>query len=884
MAASTFTAGEGRHVGHAESKGNLMTISLRVGFALVFSCPLAILAQAPRASEQNLNAAQARAKALVAQLTLDEKLQLVRGTGRPVRTAGYSGKVDGVPRLHIPDLIFGDGPSGVGNGALGVTAFPAPIVVASTWNRPLADAYGRAIGKEHAGKGHNVALGPTINILRVPQWGRSFETLSEDPFLTAQLGSAITEGIQSQGVIATVKHLAANNQEFDRTLVDARISERALREIYLPAFETTVKSAGALSIMCSYNKVNGDYGCENAEILHDILKSAWHFPGFVVSDWDATHSTAKQANAGLDVEMPFGPSPDYPTFFGGKLKEAVLDGRVPMSRLDDMVARVLTAMDLEGQLEASYKPQVLQYVSSTEHRVLAKDISEKGTVLLKNAGGILPFSSDSMHSIAIIGAPADKFAVFTGGGSSDVNSSSPVTPLQGIRNRAGGGIKVTYAAGTYGIAPLPDMILSEVDRDASQRGFTATYYTNATFQGEPKIRRDEAFIDLITDETRPADAEDTDRSPQGPRHNFPLRGRMWSARWTGTFTPKKTGEYRFSLSTYGIAKLYIDDRLVVQNYGKDRSTVEHALVPLKAGHAATVRVDYVADLLTRRRPTLQVGCLEPEPALLDDALQIAKKADAAVVFVTDLRTEGGDTSSLSLPGDQDNLIARVAAVNPKTIVVLNTGGPVLMPWLSSVAGVFEAWYPGQANGDAIASLLFGDTNPSARLPVSFPSTEQQTPAADPRRWPGVDDVVDYSEGLEVGYRWYDSHNQTPLFAFGYGLSYTRFALSDPKSHCDQNGCTVTINVTNTGKRAGSEVVQLYLAAPPSAGEPPRQLKAFENISLQPGMSGTVDLRVERDAARIWDTNLHSWVFVPGDYRAFIGTSSRETPFEVPISW
>ena len=861
-----------------------MAVIRSVTASLLFLPFVALHAQAKHWSQSDLEAARTRASALVSQLTLDEKLQLVRGTGRPGRTAGYSGKVDGIPRLHIPDLIFGDGPSGVGNGALGVTAFPAPVVVASTWSRSLADAYGKAIGEEHAGKGHNVALGPTINILRVPQWGRSFETLSEDPFLTAQIGSAITEGIQSKGVIATVKHLAANNQEHDRTLVDARVPERALHEIYLPAFEDTVKSGGALSVMCSYNLINGEYGCENSELMSDILKSSWQFPGFVVSDWDATHSTDKQANAGLDVEMPFGPAPDYPVFYDDRLKAALSNGRVPLSRLDDMVIRVLVAMDIEGQLRDSYFSHVLDTVSSPANRLLAEEVAKKGTVLLKNSHGVLPFDTHTVHSIAVIGTAADKFAVFTGGGSSTVNSSSPVTPLQGITSRAGRGIKVSYAPGTAGVDALPDMILTALDRDASPKGFTAAYYDNAVLQGEPKVRRTEAFIDLFTDDSRPADAEDTTKTLGDVRHNFPMRGRMWSARWNGSFVPKQTGEYRFSVSTYGIAKLFIDDRLILQNYGKDRSSVEHALVPLTAGKPVSVRVEYVADLLLRRRPSLQLGCLEPNRPLLETALETAKTADVAVVFVTDLRTEGGDVSSLSLPGDQDNLIARVAAVNAKTIVVLDTGGPVLMPWLKSVAGVFEAWYPGQANGDAIAALLFGDSNPSARLPVSFPAREQQTPAADPQRWPGVDDVANYSEGLDVGYRWYDSKNQAPLFPFGFGLSYTSFTLTEPKSECDETQCTITVTVTNVGSREGSETVQLYLAYPESAGEPPRQLKAFETLTLKAGISGTVALRLKKDSARVWDAEQHGWRFAPGAYSAFIGTSSRDTPLQLPLAW
>jgi beta-glucosidase len=802
-------------------------------------------------------AARRRADRLVARLTLDEKIQLAHGVGF-LRDAGFAGRVTGVPRLGIPDLVLADGPNGVGNGAKGVTAFPASIGTAATWDTRLVRRYGGAIGREQAGKGNNVALAPTINIVRVPQWGRAFESFSEDPRLTADLASAEIKGVQAEGVIADAKHFAANNQETDRAFNEMVVPERTLREIYLPAFEAAVKRGGVLSAMCAYNRVNGRYACQNESLMTDILKREWGFRGLVVSDWAATHSSGRSARAGLDLEMPFGPEPDYPQFFGESLKADVQAGRLRQARLDDMVARVLTAMVAVGLLDRRPAGDQSKTVTTPAHQRLARTLAAQGTVLLKNRGKVLPLNPRRVSSLAVIGATAQDAPIYTGGGSASVVPSRTTTPLDGIRARARG-MRVTYAPGTKGTPALPEIPRERLIADGGQSGVATTYYPTPDFSGTPVATRREATVGFTS-------------SPSVPG----LR-RVWSARSTATFTPPSSGTHRFSLDTIGVADVYLDGRRVLHAYGRDRSPIAHALVELTAGKPVRLRVDYVAQKLPRRIASLKVGWLPPEPQLAKTAVDAARAADAAIVFINDLRTEGGDGPSLALPGDQDRLVGAVARANPRTVVVLNTGGATLMPWIERVAGVVEAWYPGQANGDAIARVLFGDVNPSAKLPVTFPRSDAQSPVAAARRWPGIGGVAHYDEGLRVGYRWYDARRKRPLFPFGHGLSYTRFRYGALHVARVRRGADwrVHLRVRNIGKRSGAEVVQLYVGFPPAAGEPPRQLKGFRKLQLRPGRSALVTFPLTTRDLASWSTAGHRWRTHRGRYRIMVGSSSRD---------
>src|SRR3954453_4813431 len=456
--------------------------------ALVRAGVVLALAAVPAQAAAQGGSPAARARALVAQMTLDEKISQLHGTGF-ITGNGYTGFTPAIARLGVPAFYLADGPNGVGNGAKGVTAFPAAMSNASTWDTPLLRRYGTALGEEQGGKGNDVALAPTMNIVRVPGWGRAFETFSEDPELAGDIGAAEIQGIQSQGVIADAKHFAANNQETDRLTVNAVIGERALREIYTAQFAKAVQDGGVRSVMCAYNKVNGPYACENPHLLRDILKGVLGFRGFVVSDWFATHSTVPAANAGLDLEMPGGntifgrPAPES-EHFGDALKAAVQSGQVPEARLDDMVRRILTARIAEGQLDGTPAGSHDAVVTSEEHQDFAEQLSEQGTVLLKDDNGVLPIDDKQTGSVAVIGAAAQAAPIYTGGGSAAVVPSGTVTPLEGIRSRAGGDVDVTYAQGTAGTQEPPVAPSSTLSpASGTGPGLNAEYFTSSDLSG-----------------------------------------------------------------------------------------------------------------------------------------------------------------------------------------------------------------------------------------------------------------------------------------------------------------------------------------------------------------------------------------------------------------
>ena len=661
--------------------------------------------------------AEQRADLLLRAMTLDDKIALVHGVS-PNPVKAYAGYVAPNPRLHIPALKLADGRAGVGNGAKDVTLLPAPITAAASWDTGLLNTYGRVLGEEEWGKGTNVALGPTIDVVRVPEWGRTFETYGEDPYLNGQMAAAEIQGIQSQGPIANANMYLTMNQESNRFRMNSVVDERTLQEIYLPPFQAAVQEGQVGTFMCAYVKTNGIYSCENPHVLNGFLKKELGFSGWVMSDWGATHSTIASAEAGLDQEMPGG------RYYGQALKAAVENGQVTMATLDEHVRRILVTMFRHGLFDKQQDGDWSADVRSPEHAIFSRKAAEQGTVLLKNEHNILPLSGTG--SIAVIGADGETKPQIEGGGSSHVVPPYVVTPLDGIRKRAGAGAQVTYA-------------------DGSDLAETA-----------------------------------------------------------------------------------------------------------KVAHAARI----------------------------------------AIVFVSTIEGEGADRPNLELPGHQDQLIRTVAAANPNTIVVLNTGGTVLMPWINGVRGVIEAWYPGQEDGNAIAAILFGDVNPSGKLPLTFPRTASAIPTSTPQQWPGVNGRSVYSEKLDVGYRWYDATGTQPLFPFGYGLSYTTFHLSHltvapgrvtiGPGRPGQN-IVATVKVANTGHRAGAEVVQAYVSQPAKNGEPPRQLRAFAKVFLHPGETKQVRLTLNERSFSIYDTAAGKWTSPAGTYRILVGTSSRDLPLHSDVT-
>ncbi len=842
--------------------------------------PAGLAAQAPQTPEQ-------RAAALVARMTPNEKLALV-GSG----TAG-------VPRLGIPPVSFVDGPNGVGEGAAGVTAFPDAVNIGASWDPALARRYGAALGQEARAKGKTVIGAPTLNIVRTPKWGRAAETYGEDPFLTSSLVAPEVAGIQSARMMAEPKHYAGNNQEIGRlgiplagAAVNDVVGQRALQEIYFPGFKAAVQKGGAASVMCSYNQINGTPSCQNPLTL-GILKG-WGLRGFVEPDATlAVRDVIAAANAGVD-NFQLGSllsAAGGTTVAGGgvaeaaALKTALANGAVPQSRVDDAARRILVGMIRVGLLAAG-APVSKPVASTAAHRALATKISTQATVLLQNrrvrGSSVLPFSKAD-RSIAVIGADAGAGTQVEEGGSPAVLPGGKVlTPLAGIRGRARKGMKVSYAAGTRGVVPLPIVPASVLTPSSgSGPGLLGTFYASSapTFSGSPASTRVDRTIDFSSK----------------PLPLTPIPGTSaGSARWTGGLTPPQTGEYRFSLTVAGNAKLLIAGRSVISGdtefwqgagggFPGAPALSLQGMVKLTAGKKVPITVEYATDA-SIAGADLHLGWQPPQPSLRAKAVAAARKARVAVVFVNDVTSEGTDRTSLSLPGDQNQLIAAVAKANPRTVVVLHTASAVLMPWRNKVAAIVEAWYPGQQSGLAIAKTLFGDVDPSGRLPVTFPATKSQGPTAQSARYPGIGNVAHYSEGIFVGYRYYDRHGQRPLFPFGYGLSYTSFSLSSFKVVKRGTGnYQVQVRVRNTGGRSGAEVVEVYVGFPSTTGEPPRQLKAFGKVFLKPGAAKNVALKLAPSSFQAFDTRRNRWTMASGSYRIFAGTSSSDLPLRARIN-
>ena len=654
-------------------------------------------------------------ESLIARMTLEEKIQMLHGANR----RGFIGYVPAIPRLGIPELALTDGPAGVRHGP--GTAFPAPVALAATWDRSLAREYGAALGAETKARGQNILLAPMVNIVRVPEGGRNFETFGEDPYLTAQIASAEIRGIQSQGVMAEVKHYAANNQEKDRLQVSAEVDERTLREIYLPAFETAVKEAKVGSVMAAYNKVNGTFSSENTHLLKDILKGEWGFDGFVVSDWGATHSTVEAANNGLDIEMP------GDKYFGQALLAAVQQGQVSQATIDDKVRRILRMIMRFGFFDRPAKVGPINYQAQGQ---VARRVAEAGVVLLKNEGNVLPLDVNRFKSLALIGPYADR-ATSGGGGSARMSPFNTVSPLAAITERIG----------------------------------------------------DRAILRFLK------------------------------------FVP-----------------------------GTDLSKSDPA--------------------------TTGAG-------LLADAVQLAKECDLALVFARDFETEGLDRAAITLPDEQDEMISAIVRANPRTIVVLNTGCMVLVNrWADAVPAIVQAWYAGQDDGNVIAGVLFGNINPSGKLPVTFSRTREEMPVAAAEQYPGLNGRGLYSEGVFVGYRHFDKNNIAPQFAFGHGLSYTTFDYSNIKVSRNRikpgESLTVELQVKNTGRREGAEVVQLYLQdLKASVPRPVKELKGFEKVLLRPGQMKLVRLSLDARSMAFYDVTKKQWNVEPGQFKVMAGSSSRD---------
>jgi len=698
-----------------------------------------------------------RAALVVKEMTMDEKVSLLHGTGMKdlspvsalaIHSNGGAGYVVGIPRLGIPPIQMADAAYGVRNsGENGrySTALPSDLAAAASWDLDAGYEYGALIGRELRAQGYNMSLGGGVNLAREPRNGRTFEYMGEDPILAGKMVASVIRGTQAQHVIGDIKHYALNDQEAGRNAVNVHIDQRSMRESDLLAFEIGVREGNPAAVMCSYNRVNGDYACENKYLLTDVLKKDWNFKGFVLSDWQGAHSTVKASAAGLDHEEP------GEIFFGVAMKKAVQSGRVPMAEVDDHVRRILRAMFACGVIDDPPLKSVVDVQGGFE---VARSIAEHSIVLLKNERSQLPLDASRISTIAVIGAHSD-VGMISGGGSAQVD---------------------------------------------------------------------------------------------------PMGG--------NAIMPPGKGQTRW------------------------QEPVWFPTSPLKAIRAKAPNAKVQFDSGTDR----------------SSATALAKTADVAIVFAYQWESEGMDLDSLSLQEHQDELIAKVAAANPHTIVVLETGGPVTMPWAGQVSGILEAWYAGTQGAEAVANVIFGDANPTAKLPLTFPRSEADLPHrsivqpprasttnGEPDAWKKIAAGLPafqttYDEELKVGYKWYDAENKEVLFPFGYGLSYSTYSYSNLRvtPAAPSGNVHLTFTVTNTSNRAGAEIAEVY-AALPAVAEPPKRLVGWSKVKLNPAESKEVVVEIDPQYLSIFNTDQNNWQLVPGDYIFMVGGSSQSLPLKQSVN-
>ncbi|NVO18530.1 MAG: glycoside hydrolase family 3 C-terminal domain-containing protein [Bacteroidetes bacterium] len=796
---------------------------------------------------------EARVEDLLSRMTLDEKLEQLAGTG----ITGMDTKAN--ERLGIPPFLMSDGPLGVRWEKS--TAFPCGAAIAATWDTELVSRFADALATETQAHGRNYLLGPCVNIHRLPIGGRNFESYGEDPWLTSRLVVSYIKALQARHVIPSVKHYALNNQEWQRTEVNVVADERTMREIYLPSFEAAVKEANVWTVMSAYNKVNDWWCSENKHLLTDILKNEWGFKGLVVSDWVSTHSTVDAANNGLDLEMPIGD-----VFAVGKLKRAITEGKITEQTINEKVRRILRIKFEAGLFDSKNTPDPTK-ISDSNAIQLATELSEESTVLLKNQDKLLPLDIASYKKIAVIGPLAD-ISNTGGGGSSLVIPTFNISPYQGIKKFVGNQAEVYFALGDK----PPTATLEAIDPlffhvgIGVEKGLKGEYYSNKNLEGNPILTRIDPNIDF--------NWEDNSPSPIMENDNF-------SVRWTGTLLAPLSRKYVFSTGSDDGVRFYINGKKVIDNWTDHGETVDTAIVAMEEGKSYDIKLEFYEK---GGSAVCILGWDLPkdnsQENLVDEAVRIARKSDVAIVFVGStefVESEGFDRrGGMMLPGNQSELIQAVVAANPKTIVVLNTGTAITTsPWLDKTPALLENFFPGQEGGNAIANILFGKHNPSAKLPFSFIRDYSQTPAFKGYMDAGLQ--APYSEGIFVGYRYLDKNNLEPTFPFGFGLSYTTFSYSDMNIVALENGnYKVSLKIKNTGKMKGSEVVQLYVSDKHSSiPRPEKELKGFAKVSLAPSEEKEVAFLLNHRSFAYYDVVGKSWKVEPGKFDLLAGSSSRD---------
>lgn len=826
--------------------------------AIMLPGTLLMTSQASAQGPQQITPAMdEKIEAMLSRLSLEEKIALLGGAdGMAIRSE---------PSIGMPALRMSDGPMGVKSWGPS-SAYPAGISLAATWDTSLARQIGVVLGEDARARGVSFLLGPGVNLYRASMNGRNFEYFGEDPFLAGQIAVGYIQGVQSQGVVATVKHYVANNSEYDRHRINAVIDERTLRELYLPAFEAAVKQGQVGAVMDSYNLINGEYATQNSFLNNQVLRKEWGFNGILMSDWGATYDGVAAANGGLDLEMGNAEFMNAAT-----LLPALRNGRVSKEVIDEKVRRILrTAVRFHFFEREQAEPSIPLF--NQEGRKMALQAAEEGAVLLKNEASLLPLDANRIHSLAVLGPNAYP-AVPGGGGSSQVTAIAPVSLMTGISNALDSrGVKVYWDSGIK----TPLSIFSETE-------WCADSACKAT-----GLSRNE-FIDKtgVKTATGTDDRLDSTEHPGGDDWNPGYRRVEWGA----YYLPKTSGTYRVVAATVGedSYKLLIDDRKILEvPQHQNGQAAQSALLTLQGG--TPIRIKFVYWPMTEQK-TAGLGLIREDQLLNPEAIRLARMADVAVVAVGyGPSTEGeGLDRTYQLPFGQQELLQAIAAANPHTIAVLSSGGSVeTQGWIEKVPVLLQSWYGGQESGRALSRILFGEVNPTGKLPVSWEKRLADNPAANNYyEAPGSRDVR-YAEGVFLGYRFYDKNKVEPLFPFGFGLSYTTFAFSNLKIAPDDipasDSVTVDFDVKNTGQRAGAEIAQVYVGDP-SATVPraERELKGFSRVMLEPGESKHILVKLDRRSLAYWDIETHDWKVDPGRFVVCVGDSSRNLPLQASFN-
>jgi beta-glucosidase len=828
----------------------MKTTGFHATMALFLSC--AFLSPMLRASTVNVDK-------LVSEMTDEEKVDFIGGINafdiRPVE------------RLGIPKISTSDGPMGVR--AHGETeAYPGGMTLAASWDRQAAFDVGCAMGSEARSKNVRILLAPGVNIYRMPVCGRNFEYLGEDPYLAGQAAASFIKGVQSVGVMACVKHYAANNQEFDRNNCSSDMDERTLHEIYLPAFHTAVVEGHVATVMTSYNLVNGVHSSQNDYLINDILKGSWGFEGFVMSDWTSTYDGLACARAGLDLEMPMAEHMNRET-----LLPALKSGELPRGVLDDKVRRILRAYERFDVFNNTGWSKDYVQDKAAEKRA-ALNAARGGMVLLKN-DGVLPLDATKIKTVAVIG-PNGVVAVTGGGGSSHVDATNPVSLADAVRAVADGNIKVLAEEGIHCDVRLPEGVYDSFDfyhyeNGVKKPGVDAEFFGNIDLKGDPILRR-------VFEKVNFGDGNALWKDPALPLHNF-------SIRFTGFFTPTESGNYALCVSGDDGYRLFLDGDLKTEAWRNQGETPSRIDAALTKGREYRIVVEYYqagGGAIVRIGDKKTDAGVSPEE-YMRRALEAAGKADLVVMSVGfDGNTESeGTDRTFELPHDEAGLIRKIAAVNPNMVVVLNSGGNVEMEsWLGHAKALLEAWYPGTDGNMAAAEILFGKVNPSGKLPATYERALEDNPCYGSYFDSDHDNRVFYKEGIFMGYRAWDKSGKAPRFPFGYGLSYTKFAYShlatDKPIYTRGEPVVVTLDVKNVGGRDGAEIAEIYVGQENCAlPRPVKELKGFDKKFIRTGETTRMSIRLDPSAFAYYDPQKHAWATDAGKFTIYAGASSAD---------